>query len=124
MRSLRGPRGSGSRRDALRTEEAAEYRESDEDLDISPASRTAKKLGAGRKKKEGPPKKGAGGETGDGQTLNGFNRETGVHNRRYRRDGEYCLPPRCPRRDAPRGDEVLFPKNAKGPRDLPILRFR
>ena len=50
---------------------------SHEDLGILAAYREAKKQGAG-KKKEGPPKKGWEKAKGGGQTLNGFNRKTGL----------------------------------------------
>ena len=39
----------------------------------------------------------------DGQTLNGFSRGAGARNRCYRRDSEYHLAPKRPRRGAPRG---------------------
>ena len=89
MRRLFGPRGSGSRQDALLTEEAAESHVSDEDLDISAAY------------EEGPPKKGGDKVKGDGQTMNRPNRTTGMREKRYRREGEYHLTPLCSWRDAP-----------------------
>ena len=42
--------------------------------------------------------------------MNEFNRETGQRNRRYRRDSEYHLSPRCPRRGAPREDRSSIPQ--------------
>ena len=48
MRRLLGLRGSGSRKDALPAEEAAESRVSDEDLDISAAYREARKQVLGK----------------------------------------------------------------------------
>ena len=44
-----------------------------------------------------------------GQTLKGFYRKTGLRNQRYRRDSEYHLARRCPRRDIPRGDGGSLP---------------
>ena len=41
---------------------------------------------------------------GDGQTLNGLNRRAGMRDRRYRRDSEYRLAPKCPWRGTPRDD--------------------
>ena len=54
LRGLYGSRGSGSRQDALFTEETVEPRPSDEDSDILAAYRKADKKGVGEKEKEGP----------------------------------------------------------------------
>ena len=43
---------------------------------------------------------------GDGQTLNGFNRRTGVGNRCYTSNSEYHLAPKCPLRDVPRSESA------------------
>ena len=51
MRRLFGPRGTGSRHDALFAEETAESHGRDEDLDILAAHRKAKKQGAGKNKR-------------------------------------------------------------------------
>ena len=110
MRRLFGSRGGGSRQDALSTAEAVEPRASDEDLDASAAYRKAKKLGAGKKKKDALPKSGGGKVGGVGQTLNGFNFETGLRNRRYRCDSEHHLAPRYSWRDTPRGDGSSRPQ--------------
>ena len=56
IRRPSGSRGSGSRQDALLTEEEADPHASEEDLDILMAYRKAEKQGAGKKKKEGPKK--------------------------------------------------------------------
>ena len=45
---------------------------------------------------------------GDGQTLRGFNRKTGLRNRRYLCDSEYHLAPRCPWRGTLRGARSSF----------------
>ena len=108
MRRLFGSRGGGSRQDDLFSGEAAEPRASDGHLDVLAAYRKAKKQGAGRKKGGGPPERGGGEVKWGGQTLNGFNRKTGQRNRRYRRDSEHHLAPRCPWRDTPPGDGSLF----------------
>ena len=55
---LSGSRGGGSRLDAPLREEAAESHASDEDLDALAAYRMAKKQGAGKEKKDGPPERG------------------------------------------------------------------
>ena len=81
MRRLFGSRGSGSRQHALIPEEAAEPHVSDEVLDNLAANRKAKKQRVGKKKKEGPPKKGRNKVKGDGQRLNVFNRKTGMRNK-------------------------------------------
>ena len=104
MRRLFGSRGSGSREDALLTEEAVESRARDGNLDSLVAYRKAKKQRVGKKKKEGAPEKGGDKVKGGGQTLGGFYRKTGLRNKCYRRDSEYHLVPRCPWRDTPRGD--------------------
>ena len=57
---------------------------------------------------EGPPRKGGDSGKGDGQTLNGFARKTGMRNKSYRRDSEYHLARRCPRRDVPRKEMSPF----------------
>ena len=64
----------------------------------------AEKKGVGRKRKDGCPKRGGGEAQGDRQTLNGFNRSTGLRKRCYRCDCEYHLAPKCPWQDTPRGD--------------------
>ena len=70
MRRLFGSRGSGSRQDALLTEEAAESCASDEDLDVLAANGKVEKREVGQKKKGGAPKKGGGRARGRGLTLN------------------------------------------------------
>ena len=65
LRRLLGSRASGSRRDALLSEEAAEPRASNEDLDILSARGKPKEQGVGKKEEEGPLQKGRGqGERG------------------------------------------------------------
>ena len=109
LRRLFGPRGRGGRQGALLTEEAARPRQSTGDIDFSAAYRKARKQGTGKKKKEGPPKRGGGKVNGSGQTLNGFNRKTDLRYRRFRCDSEYHLAPRRPWRDAPRGEARPLP---------------
>ena len=117
MRRLFGSRGSGSRQDAPLIEEAAESHASDDDLDGLAAYIKKEKQAAWKTKKEGPPKQGARKVTGGGQTLNGFNRKTGLRSKCYRRDSEYHLAPRCPRRDTPRWEGRLFsPERARSQR--------
>ena len=88
MRSLFGSRGSGRRQDAMLTEEAAEFRASDRDLDVLAAHMKANKQGVGKTKREGPPENGGDKVQGGGQTLGGLNRKTGLRNRCYRCDSE------------------------------------
>ena len=58
IRRLVGSRGGGSGQDALFTEEAAEPRVIDKDMDALAAYRRVAKQGAGTKKKEGLPNRG------------------------------------------------------------------
>ena len=81
MRRLFGSRGIGSRQGDLLSEEAAERRASDEDMDFLAAYGKAEKQGARRKKKECPRKRSWGEAKGAGQTLNSSNRKTGLRNR-------------------------------------------
>ena len=78
LRTLLGSRESGSRKDALLSEEAAEPHTGDEDWDVLAAYRKAKKQGAEKKRKAAPPIWGGGKVKGGGQTLNGFDRKTGL----------------------------------------------
>ena len=73
----------------------------DEAADAPAAYRKAKEQGAGKKKKDGLHTRGGDTAKGGGQKLNGFNRKTGLGSRRFRRDSEYQLAPRCPWRDTP-----------------------
>ena len=41
---------------------------------------------------------------GDGQTLNGFHRTTGLRNRCNKCDSKYHLAPKCPWREVPRSE--------------------
>ena len=91
-------------------EEAVGPVEIDEDQDAREAYRKAKKQGAGRRKEGAGPRRGGGTAIRDGQTLEGFNRRTGQRNRRYRRDSERHLAPKCPRMDTERGDRGPAPQ--------------
>ena len=58
----------------------------------------------GRRKRDGRPKRSSDSEKGDGEALNGFNRRTGVRNRRDKCDSENHTAPKCPKRDAHRSE--------------------
>ena len=67
----------------------------------------SKKVGQKKEKNEGKPTKQKSKAKGDGQTLNGLHRRTGVRNRCYTCDSKYPLAPECPLKDAPRGRSLL-----------------
>ena len=85
------------------------------------------------KREEGPPKKGGNKVRGDGQTLNRFNRKAVMRNKCYRRDGEYHLASRRPRRDGPRREVSPLSQESVTPQgppyssislEIPVLPLR
>ena len=55
----------------------------------------------GQKTGGGAPKRSSDKARGNGEMLNGFNRRTGLRNRRYKCDSEYHLAPKCSWRHVP-----------------------
>ena len=74
---------SSGRQDVLITGEAVERLESGQDLNARAAYKTAERRGVRQKKEDGAPKRSGGKASGGGQTLDGFNRRTGLRDRRY-----------------------------------------
>ena len=68
--------------------------------------RRAKKQGDTKRKVAEGPRSKKDKVKGDGQTLNGSNRRTGVRSRCYKCDSEYRLALKCPLRDKPRSESV------------------
>lgn len=64
----------------------------------------AKRQGAGQRMGDGTSPKSSDKVKGDGETLGGFNRRTGLRNRRYNCDTGYHLAPKCARRDVLRSE--------------------
>ena len=96
MRRLFVPRGGAGRQDVLVAANIDLSSEAGTDFEAWVAYREAKKKSWKKKREDGDARKNAGKAKGGGQTLNGYTRETGSRNRRYRHDSEYPLAPRSP----------------------------
>ena len=75
------------------TGEADGLLSSDKVQEAGVAREKAKEREAGQERKDGFLRSGADKELGAGQTLNGFNRRTGLRDRGYRCDSEYHVAP-------------------------------
>ena len=82
MRRLFGPCGGAANKDVPAVADVDESLGNGKDQGACAARKKAKGQGMGRTKEDGMPKKSSDKMKGDGQTLDGFNRRTGLRNLR------------------------------------------
>ena len=101
MRRLFGSCGGAARQDILITGDADGPLGSEKEQGARATYTKAQKQGVGQKRWASLPNVSKDMAKGDGQTLKGSNRRTGLRNKCYKCDSEYHLAPTCSWRDAP-----------------------
>ena len=102
MRRFLGSRGGVGRQDVLTTGEAGGPPVGDRRQEARATYKKATKQWAGQRREDGLSRISGDKAKGDRRNLNGFNCRAGIGNRRYRRDSEDHLAPKCPWRDTPK----------------------
>ena len=104
LREVFGSFRCAARQDILVTKDAYGPLGGDKEQETCETHKKANRQGVCRERKEGLSNASTYKVKGDGPTLKGFNRHTGVRNRRHMCDSEYHLVPNFPWQGAPKSD--------------------